>query len=72
MTQSGTNNPIPAIIAGLVAGLITTLTAISYSSLLFGGSLQNHAAEGIALGLFSALVFSIVVTALSSFAGTIA
>ncbi|MGB1110048.1 MAG: SulP family inorganic anion transporter, partial [Gammaproteobacteria bacterium] len=61
----------PALVAGLLGGLMASLTAISYASLVFSGPLAAYAAQGISLGIFSAMVLGLCLTWLGSFPGTI-
>lgn len=73
MNETSEANPYaPAIIAGLIGGLISTLTAISYSALVFSGPLSAFAAQGISLGVFSAMVLGLFVALHSSYPGSIA
>ena len=60
---------VRGITAGLVVGVIILTVSISIATLIFSGELAPFLSRGIGLFLFSALVMSIVVSALSSLPG---
>ena len=60
---------VRGITAGLVVGLIILTVAISLAALIFSGDLAPFLSRGIGLFLFSALVMSVIVAALSSLPG---
>ena len=63
---------LSSLTAGLISGMVSIIIAISFAALIFSGDLADHVASGIGLALFSACAIGLVVTATSSFPGTIA
>ncbi|HEY9628808.1 MAG TPA: SulP family inorganic anion transporter [Coleofasciculaceae cyanobacterium] len=64
---------LTGITAGLVAGLIATLTdIIPMAAFVFSGSLEPYVATGIGINLFSSAVVGLVIALRSSFTGIIA
>ena len=57
--------------AGTVAGALSVVMAVSFASLIFSGSLATHAATGIGLALYSAVVAGLVTSFGSSFPGMV-
>lgn len=55
-----------AITAGVVTGIMNTILAISFATLVFSGELSGFVAQGIGLALLSAVVTVIVVGVTSS------
>ncbi len=62
---------IPSLTAGLVAGAIGTIRAISYAALIFSGSLSEHLATGIGLTVFSTGLISAIAGLTSALPGMI-
>lgn len=63
---------LPSVVAGGVAGMITVVLSISFAILIFAGRITPHLPAGIGLALFSAALVAIIVSASSSYPGTIA
>ncbi|HEX9925629.1 MAG TPA: sodium-independent anion transporter, partial [Anaerolineae bacterium] len=63
---------LTGITAGLLAGVLEVLLAISYAALIFSGNLSEFAAAGIGLSLFSTVVLSGIVALRSSLRGSVA
>jgi len=75
----GMKRSLPAIqhlsasaITGLVTGMVSVISAISFAALIFSGDLAGHVASGIGLALFGAFALGIVVALTTSFPGIIA
>jgi len=62
---------IPMLTAGIIAGLLNSIAAISYGALIFSGSLSSYAAQGIGLALMSTLISSAIIGFLTSQPGII-
>lgn len=60
------------LIAGVVMGLLTVTSAVSFSTVIFSGELSSVLPFGIGLLLFSSIVISIVVTSFSSYPAIVA
>ncbi|MCB0172336.1 MAG: SLC26A/SulP transporter family protein [Anaerolineae bacterium] len=63
---------LPSLTAGLVAGILEVLMAISYIALIFAGPLSQFTAAGIGLALFSTAILTATVAVLSSLPGSVA
>lgn len=62
----------PALSAGLIAGVITVVISLSFAVLIFRDVMSPFLPEAVGLALFSAVVVTAVVAALSSYGGSIA
>lgn len=60
------NRWLPSLAAGLVIGIITVISQISYAALIFAGPLASHVTDGIGLALTGAIILTIVVALTSS------
>lgn len=65
-------NLIPAVSAGLVAGVLGVILQISFAALVFGGDLSPFLSRGIGLALAGGVIFAAVVALTSSFPVSIA
>lgn len=63
---------LPAVVAGLLAGIIDIPIQVSYAALIFSGVLASYVANGIGLALFGAVVLGLVVALTSSYRGMLA
>jgi SulP family sulfate permease len=63
---------LPALISGLVAGILVVMLQISFAALIFSGDLSEHLSSGIGMMLFGAFVIGTVVAVTSSFPGAVA
>lgn len=63
---------VPAITAGLIAGILAIILQISFAALIFSGDLSPLLGKGIGLALFSGFVLALVVALTGSFSVTIA
>jgi SulP family sulfate permease len=63
---------VPAITAGLIAGILAIILQLSFAALVFGGDLSPYLGRGIGLALFSGIVLAFVVAVTSSFQVSIA
>lgn len=63
---------VPAVLAGLIAGILAVILEISFAALIFSGDLSSFVSSGIGLALFSAMVLVLVVALTSSFPVSIA
>ncbi len=63
---------LPSLTAGLVAGVLEVLFAISFAALIFAGDLSPFVSAGIGLALFSTMVLTGLVACLSSLRGNVA
>jgi sulfate permease, SulP family len=71
--RARTDNLIPVIAAGLVTGLIATLTDIvPMAAFVFSGNLEPYVATGIGINLFSSAIIGLIIALRSSFQGVIA
>ena len=62
---------LPGVAAGVVAGVINVIVAISLAALIFAGDLSGFVSQGIGLILLGGIVALIVTGLLSSFSGTL-
>lgn len=62
----------PAVIAGLVTGLLAVIVGISLAALIFAGELAPFLTAGVGLALVSGAILAAVVALTSSYPGTIA
>ncbi len=62
---------IPGVAAGVVAGVINVIVAISLAALIFAGDLSSFVSQGIGLILLGGIVALVVTGLLSSFPGTL-
>jgi SulP family sulfate permease len=62
---------IPGITAGILAGAIEVVIAVSFAALVFTGPLERHLPAGIGLALLGGLVTLVVLALTSGFPGTI-
>lgn len=58
---------VPALTAGLIAGVLAIILQISFATLIFSGDLSPYLGKGIGLMLFSGFVIALVVALTSSF-----
>ena len=63
---------LPSLTAGLVAGVLRVIYAISYATLIFSGPLSAFVSSGIGIALFSTAAIGVVVALSSSFVGALA
>lgn len=63
---------LPSLTAGLVAGVLEVLFAISFAALIFSGDLSPFVSAGIGLALFSTAVLTGIVACFSSLPGSVA
>ena len=63
---------IPALVAGLVTGLVVVILSLSFAVLIFSGELSGHVGTAIGMVLFTAVVVGILAALFSSYPGTIA
>nr|WP_277881534.1 SulP family inorganic anion transporter [Leptolyngbya sp. FACHB-17] len=68
----GTSPIVSNSIAGAIMGLLTVTSAVSFGALIFSGDLAPFMPFGIGLLLFSSVIISTVVTALSSYPAIVA
>ncbi|MBE9008996.1 SLC26A/SulP transporter family protein [Pseudanabaenaceae cyanobacterium LEGE 13415] len=66
-SKTGTSPVLANIIAGAIMGLLTVTSAVAFGALIFTGELEPYLPFGIGLFLFSSVIISGVITALSSF-----
>ena len=66
------SNVLPGFMASLIIVLVIVSLYISLSALVFNGILASYLPKGIGLFLFGAVVFSLTVSLLSSYSGSIA
>ncbi|MCY6490146.1 SLC26A/SulP transporter family protein [Leptolyngbya sp. GGD] len=59
-------------IAGAIMGLLTVTSAVSFGALIFSGELEPYMPFGIGLLLFSSVIISAVISALSSYPAIVA
>jgi SulP family sulfate permease len=60
-----------AVLTGMVVSLLLIIMSISYPSLIFSGRLEPYSGMGMQMALFSATVFCIVLSLLSTCPGTV-
>ena len=63
---------IPAVVAGLVTGLVVVILSLSFAVLIFSGELSGHVGTAIGMVLFTAVVVGLLAALFSSYPGTIA
>ncbi len=63
---------LPTLGAGVVAGTVAVMMAITYAAVIFSGELEVYQSAGIGLALFSAALLCAVNAMGSSYPGTIA
>lgn len=66
-SKSATNPLLSNAVAGIIMGLLTVTSAVSFGALIFSGDLEPVVPFGIGLLLFSSVIISSIVTTLSSF-----
>jgi SulP family sulfate permease len=62
---------LPSLTCGLISGIISVTSSLSFGALIFSGKLSPLVGTGVGLVLFSAVVVGIVVPLFSSFPGTV-
>jgi sulfate permease, SulP family len=62
----------PAVIAGLVAGVLALILQLSFAALIFSNDLSRYPGQGIVLALVSGFILALVVPLTSSFAVSVA
>lgn len=62
----------PAVVAGLVAGVLALILQLSFAALIFNGDLSRYLGQGIGLALVSGFILALVVALTSSFAVSVA
>jgi len=62
---------VPSLVAGLIAGILHTINAISVASLVFSGDLERYVFAGIGMALSAATVMAVVMALTSSYPGTV-
>ncbi len=63
---------LPALTAGLVAGIIAIVVEISFAALIYSGDLAGHVSSGIGFALAGGVVITAIVALTSSFPGALA
>lgn len=63
---------LTGLLAGAIVGIVVVIVAISFALLIFSGDLEDFAARGIGLALYTAAVMAGLVALFSSFEGMIA
>lgn len=58
-----------AVMTGLIVSLLLIIMSISYPSLIFSGELEGYSGMGIQMAFFSAMVFCVVLSLLSTCPG---
>ena len=72
MSQATTFNPISAVFAGVISGIVTLTYSVSYAALIFSGPLNQFFSVGISIALMSATLVAFFVALGSSFPFSIA
>jgi SulP family sulfate permease len=67
MQAHGSRNLLASVVAGSVAGLMTTVAAVSSAALVFSGELAPHLPLGVQIALITAAVVGAVIAMGSSF-----
>jgi SulP family sulfate permease len=67
--EIGPNQALPSVFAGLLVGLVVTVFISSFASLIFSGALAGFLPQGIAIGLLSVAVVSVVLGVASTYRG---
>lgn len=62
---------LPAISAGLIAGVVAVILQISFAALVFSGELAPFVSRGIGMALYGACAIGLVGAFLSSYPGTV-
>jgi len=68
---SSTKNLLPGLSAGLVIGLLSIFTNISFAAILFSGDLAEFVARGIGLMLLGAVFFALVGLGFGTFSANV-
>src|SRR5580658_1474500 len=63
---------VTTLCSGFVTASFTIIACGSFAALIFAGPLHSFVAQGIWIGLFTALVVGLIVALASSYAGAIA
>jgi SulP family sulfate permease len=70
-SKPGDTGLLVSFTAGIVAGTITVIAAMSFAALIFSGDLADNISAGIGMALFSAVIAGSVLALFSSFPGMI-
>jgi SulP family sulfate permease len=70
-SKARTSRLIPGITAGILAGAIVVVIAVSFAALIFTGPLERHLPAGIGLALLGGLVTLFVIAVTSGFPATV-
>lgn len=62
---------LPALVAGIVTGVVVVVLSMSFAVLIFSGELAQHVGTAIGMVLFTAVVVGAVLALFSSFNGSI-
>jgi sulfate permease, SulP family len=65
-------NPVSAVFAGIISGIVTLTYSVSYAALIFNGNLSPFYSVGISVALISAALIAFIVAMGSSFSFSIA
>ena len=65
-------NPVSAVFAGVISGIVTLTYSVSYAALIFSGELSDYYSVGISIALISATLVAFIVALRSSFPFSIA
>jgi len=65
-------NPVSAVFAGAISGIVTLTYSVSYAALIFSGPLNPYFSVGISVALISAALIAFIVALGSSFSFSIA
>jgi SulP family sulfate permease len=63
---------LPALTTVPITTLLTVITCVSYSAIIFSGPMSAHYAVGVGLAFVSAIVLTLVVSLSSSYPGSLA
>lgn len=63
---------VPSVISSIVGGVLIVILSVSFSALIFSGELSSFIPRGINLMLMTSVIGGIVISLMSSYAGTIA
>lgn len=58
---------VPAVLAGLIVGILAVILEISFAALIFSGDASTYVSLGIGLALFSSALLALIVALTSSF-----
>jgi SulP family sulfate permease len=61
-----------SLTAGLVVGVLTVISCVSFAALIFSGNLSEYLPTGIGFSLFTATVVGAIAALMSSYPGTVA